>query len=154
MGASVGTTTTRSQFLDNGLQIAGSVEGFVTPRISVRGQAGTAWWDIVGLSYAGTLQPVFVLGNVVYNWAGDDWRPYATGGIGLYRYGFTEAAVSGSKTKTGFDFGGGVDYVLSPETAIAAEGIYNKVGLVPTNRAVLGFRGSFWSFSVGVKQRF
>lgn len=30
----------------------------------------------------------------------------------------------------------------------------HKTGLVPTNLAALGFRGSFWSFCVGAKKYF
>src|SRR6266511_1429174 len=91
VGAAIGETATNSQFLSNGLELAGTVERFITPRVSIRGEIGTAWWDIVGLSYAGTLQPVFIVGNVVYNWKSGDWQPYVTGGAGMYVYRFTEA---------------------------------------------------------------
>ena len=36
--ASIGQTVTRSQFLDNGLDVKGGVEGYLTPRLSIRGQ--------------------------------------------------------------------------------------------------------------------
>jgi hypothetical protein len=151
-GASIGLTSTRSQFLDNGLQLAGHVERYVTPQASVRAQLGAAWWDVTGLSYAGTMRPLFLLGNIVYSWPGDDWHPYATAGGGMYRYGFTEADVSGSKTKAGFDLGGGVEYFIGPDATITGEALFHRVGLVPTNRAALGFKGSFWSFAIGAKK--
>jgi opacity protein-like surface antigen len=153
-GASISPTATTSQFLDNGLGFAGNVEGYLSEHLSIRGQVGTASWDIVGLSYSGTLQPLFFLGNAVVGWGGQDWRPYITAGGGMYRYGFTEAGVSGSNTKTGFDFGGGTEYFFTPDATITLEGLYHRVGLVPTNRARLGFRGSFWSFTVGAKKYF
>ena len=154
VGASISPTTTTSQFLDNGLEIAVNVEGYFSPHLAVRGQLGTASWDIVGLSYDGTIRPVFFVGNLVYGWESADWRPYVTGGAGMYRYGFTEAGVTGSNTKSGIDFGGGVEYFFTPDATITLEGLFHRVGLVPTNRATLGFKGSFWSFTVGAKKYF
>lgn len=153
-GASISPTATTSQFLDNGIEFAGNLEGYLTPHLSIRGQVGTASWDIVGLSYSGTLRPLFFLGNAVIGWGGEDWRPYITAGGGMYRYGFTEAGVTGSNTKSGFDFGGGTEYFFTPDATITLEGLYHRVGLVPTNRARLGFKGSFWSFTVGAKKYF
>ena len=152
--ASIGQTATRSQYLDNGFEVKGGVEGYVTPRLSIRGQVGASWWDIAGLSYAGSIQPAYFLANVVYNWRGEDWRPYVTGGGGLYRYAFKEVGVSGSKTKGGVDVGGGVEYFVTRRATITGEGLFHRVGVVPTNRAVLGFKGSFWSFAVGAKKYF
>jgi hypothetical protein len=154
VGASISPTATTSAYLDNGLEIAANVEGYLTPRVSIRGQVGTAWWDIIGLSYTGTIQPVFFLGNVVYNWETAEWRPYVTAGAGMYHFGFTEADVTGSNTKGGLNVGAGVEYLFSPDAAITAEGLFHRVGLVPTNRAALGFKGSFWSFTVGAKKYF
>jgi len=152
--ASIGQTATRSQFLDNGLELKGGVEGYVTPRVSIRGQVGAAWWDIARLSYSGNLRPMYFVANVVYNWQGDDWRPYVTGGGGLYRYAFKEVGVSGSKTKGGVDVGAGVEYFVTRQTTITGEALFNRVGSVPTNRAALGFKGSFWSLAVGAKKYF
>jgi opacity protein-like surface antigen len=46
----------------------------------------------------------------------------------MYRYGFTEAGVTGSNTKTGFDFGGGTEYFFTPDATITLEGLYHRVG--------------------------
>ena len=154
VGASISPTTTTSQFLGNGLEIAANVEGFLTDNLSIRGQVGTASWDIVGLSYDGTMRPIFFLGNIVYGWDGVDWRPYVTAGGGMYRFGFTEAGVTGSNTKSGIDFGGGVEYFFTPDATVTLEGLFHRVDLVPTNLARLGFKGSFWSFTVGAKKYF
>jgi len=155
VGASISpTTATSSAFLSNGLEIAGNIEGYLSPRLSLRGQVGTAWWDIQGLSYDGTLKPLFFLGNLVYNWEAGVVHPYVTGGGGIYRYGFTEAGVTGSDTEPGFDFGGGVEYFFMPDATLTGELLTHRVGNVPTNRAKLGFKGSWWSFTVGVKKYF
>ena len=54
--------------MDNGFEVEGGVEGYVTPRVSIRGQVGASWWDIAGLSYARSIQPAYFVANVVYNW--------------------------------------------------------------------------------------
>jgi len=161
IGASISpTTATSSTYLDNGVEIAGNVEEYLSPRLSIRGQVGTSWWNITGLSYTGSLQPLFFLGNVVYNWDAGQVHPYVTGGAGMYRYSFSEAPVTGTEdltgatTKAGFDFGGGVEYFFMPDVAITGEGLFHRVGTVPTTRATLGFKGSFWSFTVGGKKYF
>jgi hypothetical protein len=154
VGASVGGTFTRSAFLGNGLGVDVIVEDHLAPRVSIRGQVGAAWWDIVGLSYAGTMQPLYVAANLVVNVPIGQWRPYATVGGGAYRFAFSEGDVDGSKTTGGFDIGGGIERFFSRRSALTAEGLYHKVDLVPTNRAVLGFRGAFWVASVGIKQYF
>ena len=54
-----GATVPADESLDRGLEIAGSIEGYLTSRVSVRGQLGSAWWDIVGRHFTGTVKPVF-----------------------------------------------------------------------------------------------
>jgi hypothetical protein len=154
IGASVGPSVTSSQYLNNGFDFDAHVERFVARRVAIRGQFGSAGSDIVGLSYAGTLKPMYFLGNVVYNWQRGVWRPYVTGGGGVYRYSFEEAGVKGSRTNGGMDGGGGIEYFFMPGTAITAETLLHMVDNVPTNRATLGFKGSFWTFSIGAKKYF
>src|SRR5262245_3232746 len=154
VAGSVSPTRTDSAFLDNDLGFEGNVEGYLSRNVSLRAQAGTASWDITGLSFDGTLRPIYGLANVVVGWNAADWRPYVTGGGGLYRYQFTEAGVDGHNTKAGYDVGGGVEYFFSPEATVTFETLFHRVELVPTNRAALGFRGSFWAFSVGAKKYF
>lgn len=154
IAGSISPTRTESAFLDNGLGFAGAVEGYLARWLSVRGQVGAAFWNIDGLSFEGTVRPVFALANASIGWTAGDWRPYVTGGGGLYRYEFTEAGVDGHNTKSGYDVGGGVEYFFSPEATVTFETLFHRVELVPTNRATLGFRGSFWAFGVGAKKYF
>ena len=95
-------------------------------------------------------QPVALVANVVYNWQGDDWRPYVTGGGGLYRYGF-KRWVSGRRREAASTSAPGSNTSSLGEARSLARAVH-KVGVVPTNRAVLGFKGSFWSFAVGAKK--
>ena len=154
IGVSIGQTVTSSLYLNNGPGVAGDVEGPISPRVSLRGQVGVATRDITGLSYAGTLKPLYFLGNVVYDWDNGKWRPYVTAGGGMYRYSFEEAGVTGSHTNAGIDVGGGAAYLFTRDAAVTFETLYHRMGNVPTNRATLGFKGSFWSINVGAKKYF
>jgi len=169
VGGSFSPTKTESAFLNNGLGFAGNVEGYIARFLSVRAQFGTAFWDMEGLSFDGTVRPVFGVANAVVGWTAGDWRPYVTGGGGVYRYNFTEPAlvlegsdvqaadvsdVHGSRTKSGWDAGAGVEYFFTPEAAVTLEALFHKVDLIPTPRATLGFKGSFWAFTVGAKKYF
>jgi len=168
VGGSFSPTKTESAFLDNGLGFAGNVEGYIARFLSVRAQVGTAFWDIEGLSFGGTVRPVFGVANAVVGWTAADWRPYVTGGGGVYRYNFTEPVLvpegsevpaelpdaHGSRTKGGWNAGAGVEYFFTPEATVTLEAVFHKVELIPTPRATLGFKGSFWAFTVGAKKYF
>jgi len=154
VGGSIGFTRPTDRFFDNGLGIAGNVEGYLTPRVSVRGQIGTAWWDIIALRNPGTIQPVYFLGNLVYNWEGGKWHPYATGGAGLYHFRFEDpVGVKGSDNNAGFNVGGGIEYFFTRYATITGEALYHKVGDVNTGLHLFA-DGSFWSFMVGAKRYF
>src|SRR5262249_35035762 len=59
VGGSVGAAAPMDAALQNGIDLAGNVERYLTPRVSVRGQIGASWWDIQGHSFAGTVRPFF-----------------------------------------------------------------------------------------------
>ena len=59
IGASIGAALPTETNLENGLELAGNLEGYLTPRVSIRGQVGTAWLDFTG--GAATARPLFVL---------------------------------------------------------------------------------------------
>src|ERR1043165_4943060 len=68
VGGSIGGGAPGDPSLASGIDLAGNVERFLTPRVSIRGQLGGEWSDIVHRGFTGTVSPVFVDGNVVYNW--------------------------------------------------------------------------------------
>jgi hypothetical protein len=150
-GASTGAAGPSDASLDTGLQLAGTIERYMTPRVSIRGQLGASWWDITGRHFSGTLTPVFLDGNVVYNWEGGVWHPFVTGGVGLYRYHASESATQDrTDTKAGVNVGGGVELFLTRRATMTTELDYHKVGDVATPLATFT-DGSFWRFAVGAK---
>src|SRR5437016_13668711 len=86
IGGSIGAGMPSDPSLGGGLDVAGNMERYVTPRLSIRAQLGGEWNDIVGRNFTGTLSPVFLDGNVFYGREGGVWHPYLTGGLGMYRY--------------------------------------------------------------------
>jgi outer membrane protein with beta-barrel domain len=154
VGGSLGVSLPADPSLDTGLDVAGTIEGYLTPRVSVRGQLGGAWWDITGRHFTGTVKPLYLDGNVVYNWEGGALHPYVTAGVGMYKYRSTESGVvDGSDTKAGFNLGGGLEYFFTRDATVTGEALYHKVGAFNTPLAVFT-DGSFWSLSIGLKKYF
>jgi hypothetical protein len=102
VGMQVGASLPNEPFFTNGFDLAASVEGYFTPRVSARGQLSGAWWDIFGHSYTGSVDPVVLDGNLVYNFERGKWHPYVTGGVGMYHYRYTEGSTMSGETKAGF----------------------------------------------------
>jgi Outer membrane protein beta-barrel domain len=153
VGASIGADIPSDPALDKGLDIAGTIEGYLTSRVSVRGQFGAAWWDILGQRFTGTVKPFYFDGNVVYNWEGGTLHPYVTAGIGMYRFRSEEDGLEGSDKKAGFNVGGGVEYFFTPRATFTGEVLYHKVDSFATPRATFG-DGSFWRIAMGMKAYF
>jgi hypothetical protein len=154
IGGSLGVSLPADPSLDTGLDVAGTIEGYLTPRVSVRGQLGGAWWDITGRHFTGTVKPLYLDGNLVYNWEGGALHPYVTAGVGMYKYRSTESGVvDGSDTKAGFNLGGGLEYFITRDATVTGEALYHKVGAFTTPLAVFT-DGSFWSLSIGLKKYF
>jgi hypothetical protein len=154
IGASIGADIPSDPSLDKGLDVAGTIEGYLTSRVSIRGQFGAAWWDIVGRGFSGTVKPFYIDGNVVYNWEGGAVHPYVTAGIGMYRFRSAETgAPDGSDTKAGFNAGGGFEYFFTRRATFTGEVLYHKVGAFGTPLATFG-DGSFWRIAMGTKAYF
>jgi len=154
LGGSIGKATPADPSLDNGLDLAGNLEGYLTPRVSVRGQLEGAWFDIVGRHFVGTVNPVSLSGNLSYNWEGGVWHPYITGGVGMYRQHSSESGAADSvDTRGGINVGGGVEYFFTRRATITGEALYHRVESVHTPLTTFN-QGSYWSFRAGLKTYF
>ena len=151
IGGSFGASVPSEANFQSGPELAGNIEGYLTPRLSIRGQLGTKWWDITGRPFTGTVRPFYADGNVVYNWEGGVIHPYVTGGFGVYHYGFDIPRVNGSDTKFGGDFGGGVEYFFRRYSTLTGEVLYHAVAS-PVHSPVGNFDSPFWTVRVGVKR--
>src|SRR5262245_27533676 len=151
IGGSTGAAGPADPNLDTGAQLAGTIERYLTPRVSVRGQIGASWWDITGRHFGGTITPTYFDGNLVYNWEGGVWHPFVTGGIGLYRFHASETATQDrTDSEPGVNVGGGVELFFRRNATLTTELAYHKVGDIDTPLATFA-DGSFWRFGVGAK---
>jgi len=154
IGGSIGGGSPSDPSLAGGFDVAGNIERYLTPRISIRGQLGGEWSDIVNRGFTGTVSPVFIDGNAVYNWEGGVWHPYVTGGVGVYRYrSFENAAPAAADTSLGVDVGGGIEYFMNRRYTVTGEVLFHDVGQVATPLTTFN-RGRFWTFTAGVKRFF
>ncbi len=154
VGGSVGAAGPSDASLQNGLDLAGNFERYLTSRVSIRGQIGTTWWDVQGRGFTGTITPFFADANAVYNWEGGAIHPYITGGVGLYHYHASESGTQDrSDTKPGVNVGGGVEFFFDRRTTMTGELTYHKVGAFSSPLATFE-DGSFWRFGLGLKRYF
>jgi Outer membrane protein beta-barrel domain len=154
IGGAIGAGVPTDPSLSGGLALAGNVERYLTRRLSIRGELGGAWNDIVGRHFTGTVSPVFLDGNVVYNWEGGIWHPYVTGGLGMYRYRSFESLAPGrTDTSLGLDVGAGLEYFTNRRVTLTAEFLYHDINQINTPLATFT-QGQFWTITGGVKRYF
>lgn len=153
-GGAIGVSAPRDPSLDRGIALAGTIEQYLTPRVSARVQVGGAWWDIVGHHFGGSVDPVYFAANAVYNWEGGKLHPYVTGGLGIYLRRASETlTANATDTAVGADFGGGAEYFFRRHDTITGELLYHAVGQIETPLATFP-NGSFWTITVGLKHYF
>jgi opacity protein-like surface antigen len=154
VGGSIGAAGPSEPSLQNGIDLTGNLERYLTSRVSIRGQIGASWWEIQGRGFGGTVTPFFADANAVYNWEGGAVHPYVTGGIGVYHYHASETGTQDrSDTKPGVNVGGGVELFFNRRTTMTGELVYHKVGAFSSPLATFE-DGSFWRFGVGLKRYF
>jgi hypothetical protein len=151
VGGSIGAAGPSDASLQRGLDGAGNIETYLTPRVSFRGQVGYTSWDIVNRHFTGSIAPLYATGNFVYNFEGGNVHPYLTGGVGVYHYHGSETATQDrSDTKAGVNIGGGVEVFFSRSAAFTGELSYHKVGAFTAPTTTFN-DGSFWRFGAGAK---
>jgi opacity protein-like surface antigen len=145
---------------DSGLQralaLVGTVDGYLTPRVLLKGEVGTFSLNAERRGYFNPVRSVFVNLNVAYQWEHGSWRPYATAGLGIYHFSLDAGPVSHGPSNRGDNdigasFGGGLEYFLSRRVTLIADLRYHSVGDVV---AIIPFKGSFVSPSIGAKRYF
>ena len=152
-GVSMGAAPAFDSALNNGLDLAGQFESYLTPRVSIRALVSKAWNDINDRPFTGTVAPIAVNGNVVYNWEGGAWHPYATAGVGLYHYTFTEGGLDSSDTKFGVNAGGGVEYFVTRHDTLTGEVVFHAIpGTVSSLRS--SYDAGYWRIAGGYKKYF
>jgi opacity protein-like surface antigen len=161
-GLTLGMSVPHDDALDSGVDLGVQLERYVTPRVSVRAKVSGAWFDIEGRPFPGTMHPIAIEGNIVHNWERGAWHPYATAGVGWYRYGFDEgeeieddddSEFESDDDKFGVNFGGGLEYFLSLEDTLLGE---FQLRVVPgrTESLLSDYEPGYWSLVFGYKRYF
>jgi hypothetical protein len=154
IGGSIGAAPAADPSFTGGLALTGNVESYLSRRVSIRGQVDGAWWDITGRGFTGTVRPMALDGNLVYNFEGGRIHPFVTGGVGIYHYRFNEVPTTGSANKAGLDAGAGVEYFVRRHTTLTGEFLYHDVAEPVTSPVTTYNLTHFWTFTVGVKKYF
>jgi len=153
VGFTAGASVPNDDALDHGAEVGVQIERYLSPRVSIRGKFSGAWTDILGRQFTGTIHPIAIEGNLVHNWEGGAWHPYATAGVGFYHYSFTEAGLDSSDNKIGVNLGGGAEYFFTRRDTLLGEAL---VRLVPgrTHSVRSDYETGYWSVMLGYKKYF
>ena len=154
IGGSFGAAPPHETTFTNRPALTGNIEGYLTRRLSIRGQVSGAWWDITGRGFTGSVQPIAYDGNFVYNFEGGKIHPFLTGGIGLYHYRFDENQIKGSANKAGFNAGGGFEYFVRRHATATAEVLFHHTSTPMQSPLTTYNDSSYWTFTVGMKRYF
>jgi opacity protein-like surface antigen len=154
VGLNVGFAQPTDDFLNSGFNMGANAEWYVTPRMSIRGALTGAWFDDDAFEDT-TLSPMAFTVNGVHNWERGAWHPYATAGVGLYRYRLSDEFFDEDQTDTkfGVNLGGGMEYFFTRRDTLTGEIQYH---LVPgdTDNLFADYDTNYWTFSFGYKRYF
>jgi opacity protein-like surface antigen len=153
VGFTVGASLPYDDALDTGADLGVQFERYLDPRVSIRGKFSSAWLDIATRAFDGTVQPIAIEGNLVYNWERGVWHPYATAGAGLYHFKFKEAELKSDHNKFGVNFGGGIEYFLSRRDTILGE-VGFRVIPGRTDSLLSDYEPGYWTITFGYKKYF
>lgn len=156
IGLNVGFANPQEDALNSGLNLGASFERYFTPRVSIRGQLLGAWFED-DIFEDTTVSPMAFTGNAVYNWERGAWHPYATAGVGLYRFRLSDEFIDDddldTESRFGINLGGGIEYFFTRRDTFTSELQFH---LIPGDFDGLlsGYDANYWSFSAGYKHYF
>jgi hypothetical protein len=122
------TNTPPEQRFKKTLAVDGLAEFYLGPRFSVRGML--AWCEPELDRFPQNQQrQTRLVGNVLYNWEGGNWHPFATAGVGAYFLKLTgpQFPLSPTFTHAGVNAGGGIEYFAVPGGTFKFEVTYHWV---------------------------
>ena len=149
VGGDIGVFIPRSDFLDNGLNLEGFYEYYLSPRTSIR--LGLGWMNPKReIEDEDSMRYIRVAGDLVRNWEGGNIHPFVGAGLGIY---FLQEKDNGenfgdSETKLGGTIFGGAEFFLNNTTAVKAEARYHLI------QNVNGFNPDGLALTIGVKKYF
>ena len=176
IGGMIGGAVPVGKRLDNGFYAGATLLLSIASHAVISAEAGANWVDVDRPGFRSDLMPRFGDLNLLFHWRRGPFRPYITGGVGVYRYTITVSsdafidpalrnelvalglipAVNSAPIETrhdelGANLGGGFEYFFTHRSAVAmdirAHDVRNFVQVAP-------FDGAFVNVAVGFKQYF
>lgn len=176
IGGLIGGAVPVGERLDNGFYTGATLLLSVASHVALSAEAGANHVDVDRPGFRSNLMPRFVNLNLLFHWRRGPFRPFISGGIGLYRYtitfssdAFVDPALRGSLValglspastgvriqtrhdELGVNLGGGYEYFFTRHSAvmmdIRAHATRNFVQIAP-------FNGAAFDATVGLRQYF
>ena len=175
IGASAGGAVPIGDRLENGLYTGGNLSIALASQVALTAEVGANWLDVDGPGLQTHLMPRFADLDLVIHLRRGPFRPFVTGGVGVYRYTLTVSSAAfadptlrtqltalgltpASRTsiesrhdEIGVNFGGGFEYFFSRRSALLMDG---RVHASQNFVQVAPFKGVFVNASIGFRQYF
>jgi hypothetical protein len=175
IGGSVGGALPTADRLDNGFYAGGGLLLAIASHVSLSAEAGADHVTIDRPGFRGNLMPRFADLDLLFHWRSGPFRPFFTGGVGIYRYtidvssgsfsnpalrdnlvalGLTPSSGGSIQVRhdeSGINVGGGFDYFFTRRSAlmmdVSAHATRNFIEVAP-------FGGVFVNAAIGFRQYF
>ena len=175
IGGAFGGAVPTADRLDNGFYAGGGILVAIASHVSLDAGAGADHVAIDRPGFRSNLMPRFADLGLLFHWRSDPFRPFITGGLGIYRYTINVSSASLSDPtlrdelvalgltpsgrgsiqvrhdEPGINVGGGFDYFFGRRSALTmdlrAHATRNFVEVAP-------FGGVFVNIAIGFRQYF
>jgi hypothetical protein len=176
IGGAIGGAVPVGEHLDNGFYAGATLLLSLASHAALSAEAGANRVAVDRPGFRSDFMPRFADLNLLFHWRRGPFRPYITGGVGVYRYTITvsseafidpalrnelialglnptvtRAPIVTRHDETGANLGGGFEYFFSRRSAVTmdirAHDMRHFVQIAP-------FNGAFVNVGVGFKQYF
>ena len=175
IGGAFGGAIPTAEHLDNGFYAGGGILVAMASHVSLSAEAGADHVAIDRPGFHSHLMPRFADLGLLVHWRSDPFRPFITGGVGIYRYTITVSSESFSDPnlrdklvalgltsasrgsiqvrhdEPGINLGGGFDYFFARRSALTMD---LRVQATQKFVEVAPFGGVFVNAAIGFRQYF
>jgi hypothetical protein len=175
IGGAFGGALPTADRLDNGFYVGGGILVAMASHVSLSAEAGADHVAIDRPGFRSNLMPRFAELGVFIHWRSDPFKPFITGGVGIYRHtlnvsseafsdptlrnellalGLTPSSRGSMQVRhdePGLNLGGGFDYFFTRRSALTMD---LRVHATRQFVEIAPFGGVFVNVAIGVRQYF
>jgi Outer membrane protein beta-barrel domain len=176
IGGAIGGAVPVGERLDNGFYAGATLVLSIASHAALSAEAGANRVDVDRPGFRSDLMPRFADLNLLVHWRRGPFRPFITGGVGVYRYTITvsreafidpalrnelvalglnpavnSAPIETRHDETGINLGGGFEYFFTRRSAVMMD---VRAHRIPNFVQIAPFDGTFVNVAVGFKQYF